>query len=322
MTASLAMQQVETALAAAGWEHAAIIERVEMLVEIATGLQTRPRNHEDLLGALRLYDRALELCPPESEPLEARVAAKRGTLLQSIPGGTLEHIEQARQAFERALAVLETHANPEELAELEMNLGLAKHTLAAHGKCRLNECVTHYQRALRTFTREAYPAECAMLHNNLATAYLALPASDPSGRLREALAVQSFEAALQIITLEEFPNEYAMLQNNLGNALQNSTSGHALANRLRAIQAYEEALKVRTAGNQPAAYANTIANLALCLSNLPDDVERPDLGNPHNLARAHALYGEASAIFQQHDELDKAAAVLASQRELGAEAAS
>ena len=320
MTASLAMQQVESALAAAGWESAAVTERVEMLVEIATSLQTRPRNVEDLFGALRLYDRALELCPAEATLLEARVAAKRGTALQSLPGGTIEHVEQAMHAYERALSVLQADAGAEELAEIEMNLGLVKHTLAAHGKSRLNESVAHYQRALRTFTRERFPAECATLHNNLATAYLALPASDPSGRLREALAVQSFEAALQIITLEEFPNEYAMLQNNLGNALQNSATGHALANRLRAVQAYEEALKVRTASTQPGAYANTIANLALCLSNLPDDIERPDLGNPRNLARADQLYGEACEIFQQQDEPEKAAAVAASRHELGLEA--
>jgi len=320
MTSSLAMQQVETALMTAGWESAAVDERVAMLVEIATQLQTRPRNVEDLLGALRLYDRALELCPPESTLLAARVAAKRGTALQSVPGATLEQIEAAVDAFASALTLLAGHASAEELAELEMNLGLAKHTLAAHGRGRLNESVAHYQRALRTFTRERFPAECAMLHNNLATAYLALPASDQSGRLREALAVQSFEAALQIITLEEFPSEYAMLQNNLGNALQSSTSGHPLANRLRAVQAYEAALLVRTASSQPAAYANTIANLALCLSNLPDDIERPELGNPRNLARAHELYGSAIEIFEQQAEPDKAAAVAASRRELGLEA--
>lgn len=319
MTQSLAMQQVEGALAAAGWESAAVGERVEMLVEIATQLQTRPRNPEDLLGALRLYDRALELCPVEATLLQARVTAKRASALQSLPGATLEQFEEAMQAFEAARSLLDAHASPAELAELEMNLGLIKHTLAAHGRSRLNEAVAHYQRALRTFTREHFPAECAMLHNNLATAYLALPASDPSGRLREALAVQSFEAALQIITLEEFPNEYAMLQNNLGNALQSSSSGHPLANRLRAVEAYEAALQVRTASSQPGAYANTIANLALCLSNLPDDIERPELRNPRNLARAHELYGQAIDIFEQQAEPEKAAAVAASRRELGLE---
>ena len=90
---------------------------------------------------------------------------------------------------------------------------------------------------------------------------------------------------------------------------QNSATGHAIANRLRAVQAYEEALKVRNASNQPGAYANTIANLALCLANLPDDAERPECGNAGNLERARELYLEALRIFRLQGEADKATAV-------------
>jgi tetratricopeptide (TPR) repeat protein len=316
MQRSMALQQVESALAAADWDTAAVLEKVEMLLEIATGLQIRPRSADDLFGALRLYERAQELCPPEATLLAARVVAKRATVLQALPGATLEQLEEAMHAFEHALHVLEGYATAEEIAELEMNVGLAKHTLAAHGRSRLNDSVTHYHRALRTFTRERYPAEYATLHNNLATAYLAIPASDPSGRLREALAVQSFEAALQVITLEDHPNEYAMLQNNLGNALQNSATGHPVHNWLRAVESYEEALKVRNATHQPGAYANTIANLALCLSNLPDDVERPERGNAVNLARARQLYLQALEIFHAQGENAKAAALEAAVRDL------
>jgi tetratricopeptide (TPR) repeat protein len=318
---SMALQQVESALAAANWENADVLAKVEMLVEIATGLQVRPRAADDLYGALRLYERALQLCPADAELLSARVTAKRATALQALPGATLQHLEQAMLDFEQALQVLEGHGTAEEIAELEMNLGLAKHTLAPTGKSRLNDSVAHYHRALRTFTRERYPAEYATLHNNLATAYLAMPSSDQSGKLREALAVQSFEAALQIVTLEDYPNEYAMLQNNLGNALQNSASGHALSNRLRAVEAYTEALKVRDAANQPGAYANTIANLALCLSNLPDDNQQPELGNPANLARARGLYQQAIEIFQLAGETDKVAALDAALQELPADMA-
>jgi tetratricopeptide (TPR) repeat protein len=318
MNRSMAMQQVESALAAADWENATPSERVDMLVEIATGLQIRPRSVDDLFGALRLYDRAQELCPPDAVLLAARIAAKRATALQALPGATPERLEEALVAFEEALKVLDSQGTAEEVAELEMNVGLAKHTLAACGRGRLSESIAHYHRALRTFTRERYPAEYATLHNNLATAYLAIPASDQSGRLREALAVQSFEAALQIVTLEDHPNEYAMLQNNLGNALQNSTSGHPVQNRLRAVESYEQALKVRKASNQPGAYANTVANLALCLSNLPDDVEQPERGNTANLARARQLYLEALSIFQAQGESGKVAALEGALQEVSA----
>ena len=313
---SMTLQQVESALAAADWANAATLDKVDMLVEIATGLQVRPKSADDLLGALRLYDRARELCPPDAVLLAARVEAKRATALQALPGATTALLEEAMLAFEHALKVLNGHCAAEEIAELEMNLGLSKQTLAAHGISRVNDSIAHYHRALRTFTRESYPAEYATLHNNLATAYLAMPASDPSGRLREALAVQSFEAALQIVTLKDHPSEYAMLQNNLGNALQNSTSGHPIQNRLRAVEAYEEALKVRSASNQPGAYANTVANLALCLSNLPDDVEQPERGNAKSLERARQLYVQALEIFRASGEEAKAAALEDALREL------
>jgi hypothetical protein len=97
-----------------------------------------------------------------------------------------------------------------------------------------------------------------------------------------------------------------MLQNNLGNALQYASSSHAVENNLRALDAYDEALKVRTRETTPIEYANTIANKANCLSNLPDEFERPDAGNRGNLTQARAYYAEAREIFVSHGELDKA----------------
>ena len=76
------------------------------------------------------------------------------------------------------------------------------------------------RKALRTFTREAWPQEYSVLHNNLAIAYLSMPTSDERSRMREALAVQSFEEVLKVINLIDHPSEYAMINNNLGNALQ------------------------------------------------------------------------------------------------------
>ena len=100
--------------------------------------------------------------------------------------------------------------------------------------------------------------------------------------------------------------EYAMLQNNLGNALQYASSSHTAENNLRALDAYDEALKVRTRETTPIEYANTIANRANCLWNLPDDPERPEAGNPVNLALARSGCTEAREIFVAHGELDKA----------------
>ncbi len=60
---------------------------------------------------------------------------------------------------------------------------------------------------------------------------------------------------------------------------------HSVENCLRALDAYDEALKVRTRATTPAEYANTIANYANCLRNLPDDVAEPEGGNRGNLSK-------------------------------------
>ena len=98
-----------------------------------------------------------------------------------------------------------------------------------------------------------------------------------------------------------------MLQNNLGNALQYASSSHAVENNLRALEAYGEALKVRTRQTTPLEYANTIANRANCLTNLPDDPANPELGNRVNLLDAKRAYAEALEIFRDHGEPEKAA---------------
>ena len=160
----------------------------------------------------------------------------------------------------------------EEMAEIEMNLGLVLQSLASVNAAPITAAIAAYQRSLRIFDAHAYPKEYAILQNNLATAFLSIPFADERAKMREALAVQAFQEGLKVVNLIDHPNEYAMLQNNLGNALQYVSSSHSVENCLRALDAYEEALKVRTRATTPAEYANTIANYANCLRNIPDDL--------------------------------------------------
>lgn len=235
--------EIRAALAAADDPAASAVERAEMLMEIAVGLQRRPRDAGEIEAAVGLYDRALALCPDDAPLLSARIAARRGTALMARPGGGAESLAAARAAFEAATPVLAKAGLPEELAEAEMNLGLAVQALAGQGRARITDAIAAYQRALRTFDRTRFPQEFAILQNNLATAFLSMPFTDARARMREALAVQAFEEGLKVVTLVDHPVEYAMLQNNLGNALQYASSSHALENNLRAVEAYDEALK-------------------------------------------------------------------------------
>jgi tetratricopeptide (TPR) repeat protein len=288
------MTQVETlmwaATKAAEEQSAGPLERIEMLVELAMGLQRRPKTPEHLQAAVRLYEEALALCPAEETLLGARIAARRGTALQAIPEEGSASIEEARALYEAVIPTLVRLGGAEEVAEAEMNLGLCLQQLAGAGRARITDAIAAYQRALRTFEAKRFPVEFALLQSNLATAFLSMSGT----KINEALAVQCFEEALKAVGLVDHPSEYAMLQNNLGNALQCVSSSHAAENHLRALAAYAEALKVRTRATTPVEYANTLANKASCLRSLGE------------LQQARACYEEAQEIFEAHGEGEKA----------------
>ena len=298
MPEALSVSEFDAALRAVEAGDATAEEKTEMLMEIAMGMQARPKSPDQLRRAIELYERALATCPVEAPLLDARVRARMGTALQALPDEGVDALKKARACFEQSLPVLQAKGRAEEGAEAELNLGLVLQSLAGTGGGRIVDAIGHYHRALLVFTREAFPQEYAILHNNLAIAYLSIPLTDERGKMREALAVQSFEEVLKVVSLVDLPTEYAMIQNNLGNALQYAASGHALENNIRALAAYDEALKVRNPRDTPLEYANTISNRANVLRNMPDDPEDPLCGHRDNLMRARELYCEALRIFE------------------------
>lgn len=309
---TLSQSQLEAALAAADDADATPEERAEMLMEIAMGLQQRPKSAQQLHDAVTLYERALELAPVQAPLLRARITARMGTALQALPDAGAQALERAQGCFVGALRVLQEQGRAEEVAEVDLNHGLVMQALTGLGHGRITDAIAAYHRSLRTFTRERFPQEYAVLHNNLAICYLSMPATDERGRMREALAVQSFEEVLKVINLIDHPSEYAMINNNLGNALQYASSSHVLENNLRALAAYDEALKVRNARDTPLEYANTIANKANVLRSLVPDPAQPaaqagpGAAGPDPLSDALALVQEAQVLFAQHGEVGKA----------------
>jgi tetratricopeptide (TPR) repeat protein len=302
---SRAESEVKAALAAVEAEDASLAEKIEMLMEMAMGLQTRPKTPDHLRQAILLYEKALELCPAELFLLRGRLHARLATALQAVPADDLAPLKDAQRNLEAARDILKHDGTPEEMAEIEMNLGLVLQSLASANAVPITAAIAAYQRALRTFDAKAFPKEYAILQNNLATAFLSIPFSDERAKMREALAVQAFQEGLKVVNIIDHPSEYAMLQNNLGNASQYVSSSHSVENCLRALDAYDEALKVRTRATTPAEYANTIANYANCLRNLPDDVARPEHGNRKNLDKALQQYREAAEIFADFGEAQK-----------------
>ena len=308
--------QVNAALKMVAEADAPAGDKAEMLMEIAMGLQQKPKTADDLHAAVALYQQALDLIGNADALLRARIRARQATALMATPADDVRFLEDAREALEAALETLGTDGIAAEVAEAEMNLGLVLQNLAGAGRAQIKDAISAYQRALRVFDKAGHPAEFAILQNNLATAFLSIPFTDAGGKMREALAVQAFEEGLKAVTLVDNPSEYAMLQNNLGNALQYASTSHRVENGFRALQAYDEALKVRNDRDTPGEYANTIANKANCLANLPDDPDAPEAGNAANIAAARDLYAEALGIFQATGEAAKAETVLEAIAEL------
>src|SRR5579859_1348867 len=194
--------EVEVALSTVESSPATALEKTEMLVEIAMGLQKRPRNLAQLEGSLTLYRRALMICPAEEPLLRARTLARMATALRTVPPSAeseTEPLVEALDAVDQAAPVLETLGLPEEVAELAMNRGLILQALAGMGMARIQDAIVAYQRALKVFDRERFPKEFAILHNNLATAFLAVALGGSHSQMSEALAVSSFEEGLRAV---------------------------------------------------------------------------------------------------------------------------
>jgi tetratricopeptide (TPR) repeat protein len=276
---------------------------------MANGLQQKPKDSKQLHDAICLYQQAIELSSQNDPLLQGRALAGMATALRAMPGEGADLLLEAKKAYETALQILREQGEPAEVGEAEMNLGLVLQALVGFNLATMKQAIETYQRALPIFTADKHPQEYAILHNNIAIAYLSMTLSPEREGMRQAMAVQSFEEALKAVNLIEHPNEYAMLHNNLANALQYLPSLHPVDNNLRALTAYNEALKVRTAQDTPLEYAATISNKANLLYNLPDNPKYPEAGNYQNLLRAKKLYEEAHTIFCQYSEVERATVV-------------
>ncbi|BAZ26165.1 hypothetical protein NIES4073_70710 [Kalymmatonema gypsitolerans NIES-4073] len=310
MTPSMTDSAVKAAMAVIASSSATTQEKIEMLIEMAQGFQKKPKTAQDLWNAVSLCHQAHELCAEDNLLWKARAKAGMATALKAIPDVGEQLLLEAKQRLEEALPILLEFAPQEEVAEAQMNLGLVLQSLVPFNLARMTDSIQAYQKALQVFTWQKYPQEYAILHNNIAIAYLSMPLTSEKESLRQGLAVQTFEEALKHIRLINHPREYAMLQNNLGNALQYLPSSHPLENILRAIAAYDEALKVRDPKDTPLEYANTISNKANALFNLPDNPEKPEAGNLKNLRQARTYYQEAWEIFTQHGQIEQAEVVV------------
>lgn len=150
---SRTQDQVTAAMRAVEEADATALEKAEMLMEIAMSMQQKPQAVEDLEAAVQLYKTALLLSGEKHALLSARIRARMATALMATPSEDSALLEKAREDLEHSLGVFAEQGTAEELAEAEMNLGLVLQNLAGMHKAPIQDAISAYQRALRSFDK-------------------------------------------------------------------------------------------------------------------------------------------------------------------------
>lgn len=207
--------------------------------------------------------------------------------------------DETIHGYTTALALLEKAPFPEARAELWFQLGNAHQSAAEGRQHRLVRAVKCYHEALKVYDSKRFPEEYALVHMNLALAYLAMPSHHRNARLRTAIAIQSLREALRIFQKETHPDMWASATVNLANALQHGPSSHPQHNLREAVALYEEVLTVRREEDDPIGYARVLANLGNALAHLGE------------FAEAVPRLEKARRSFLRHGEPDAAEAVAA-----------
>ncbi|NEQ89502.1 MAG: hypothetical protein F6K25_01540, partial [Okeania sp. SIO2G4] len=177
MLQTISDTSVRAALNAIESESANVSEKIQMLIEMANGLQQKPKDPKQLDNAIGLYQQAIELSSNDYPLLQARALVGMATALRAMPGEGPDLLLEAREAYETALEILREEGIPEEVAEAEMNLGLVLQALVSFNLATMKQVIEAYQRGLLIFTADKHPQEYAILQNNIAIAYLSMTLS-------------------------------------------------------------------------------------------------------------------------------------------------
>jgi CHAT domain-containing protein len=125
---------------------------------------------------------------------------------------------------------------------------------------QLHEAIACYDSVLAILTREAFPQDWAMTHNNRGFAYANLPTGDRDANLQMAIA--AYDQALLVYTREAFPQNWAMTLHNRARAYAKLPTGDRRANLQQAIAGYDQALLVYTEMDFPVERLRTLRNLS------------------------------------------------------------
>ncbi|GIM47635.1 hypothetical protein DNHGIG_31840 [Collibacillus ludicampi] len=250
-------------------------------------------NQNDWSTGLEILLEAAETVRDVSPVFSSRLYAEWAATKQMLG----DHGQETVEGYRSALALLEASSFQEARAELWFQLGTAYQADAEGRKGPLLEAVKCYQEVLKVYRRDTHPEGYAMVHMNLALAYLAMPSFDRGARLRTAVSIQSLREALRIFQKDTHPELWASATVNLANALQHVQTSHPEDNLWEAVALYEDVLAVRRPEDDPMGYARVLANQGNALAHLGA------------FSRAVPRLEEASHLFRAQGEYDAAEAV-------------
>ena len=207
---------------------------------------------------------AEEAARGEARAVAARMAATRARTIHELRGPSPALVA----LYQRADQELKQTAMERLHGLTLLGMGSLYQEMAEGKRTFLLEAAKAYQRASQIFTPETDPERHALALNNLALAYLAVPLTQASDKLRTAIAIQALRDALKITTRETHPEEWAATTLNLANALQHAPTGTPEDHLWQSVELYEGVLEVRTPESDPGGHARTLANQANALAHL------------------------------------------------------
>ncbi len=151
-------------------------------------------------------------------------------------------------------------------------------TVAEQQLASLEQAIAAYQLALAATDEATDPNTCAMIQNNLGSAYGDLAQyQEPAINLQKS--VQAYQLALHYRSAAADPARYAATQNNLGTACWNLAQHQQPVDWLKqAIAAYQEALTYYTPEREALSYAMIQNNIGTAYWNLAQHLHSPKAG--------------------------------------------
>lgn len=216
------------------------------------------------IEAIQLLNDAAQIVEESSPIFSARLLSEVCATKQSL--GMMD--DKLLDSYKKALELIKDSSFEEMRGELTFQLGTAYQELGEGNKSYYLEAIKCYNKAIKTYKKEQYPENYAMIHMNLALSYLAMPSNAHNEHLKTAMAIQSLREALRYLDKDNHPDLWCSATINLANALQYAKSSHIEDNLWEAVALYEDVLKIRKKEKDPHAYARLIANQGTALSHL------------------------------------------------------